>query len=95
MTCATVVLFVSLSGKISDVTKRDAEFPNWASKMPCVPERDTQGCREKILTLNSNNFFFLGTLKILNSRKLDNLSILQLLKFEGDSSETVIHFFVF
>ena len=48
-----------------------------------------------MLHLIRDTLFFLGTLKILNSQKLDNLFIFKLPKFGGDWSKTVVHFFWF
>ena len=49
--------------------------------------------QQQILTLNLTNFF-LRTLKILNTQKLDNLFIFKLTKVAGDRSKTVIHYFL-
>ena len=49
--------------------------------------------RKKILFSNLNNFLYEHFKKILNGQKLDNLFIFQILKFGGDLSKTVIHFF--
>ena len=80
-------LFCPYQVKTSDVPKRGELFPNRASQMACVPERDTLMHRKKILILNLNNFFSRPFKKNLNGQKLDNLFTFKLPKFGGHSSK--------